>query len=471
MPNPFSLNVITSAGANLIAQATAANPIVLVDALSGTQSASSNADLASKDASFYNGITGTIQASSATNNVAKIVVRFGNAGQNPQAVKSVCVRGRLANQNDSQAVIVSAMSDANSEIVIPSDLSPNQIIRIPFLFAVNADGIVQTVYADGATMADLERFVSLHKAGNPNEGDAQIIRGEKTFHEDVYARLDIHANGEIYGNSIQVGTVMANAEGYFGSDVYISGGGLDIEGNIEPHTTLTSSVGTNQYRFASVYANLIDIRHSIVPTSNSTGSVGLVTKRFNNAYINYIDTTKITIPYGSDSFDIQVENGQFSVNTGIFPKGSFDLGTVSNMWSTLYAIEIDLDPTKTVKLYEDDGDLILQPKTNGAVYIGSSTSTFGDLYAKNLHGCLETLYDPNLGVGSLAEIELYNTTQSQPVSVGRSTLVYAGVVISGQTLSVTLDGQSITGKWRVLNSVTVGTTNGVSYKVMAVRVE
>ena len=469
MPNPFSLNVITSAGANLIAQATAANPIVFVDALSGTQAASSNADLASKDVSFYNGITGTIQASSATNNVAKIVVRFGNAGQNPQAVKSVCVRGRLANQNDSQAIIVSAMSDANSEIVIPSDLSPNQIIRIPFLFAVNTDGIVQTVYADGATMADLERFVSLHKAGNPNEGDAQIIRGEKTFHEDVYARLDIHANGEIYGNSIQVGTVMASAEGYFGSDVYISGGGLDIEGNIEPHTTLTSSVGTNQYRFAYVYANQIDIRHSIVPTSNSTGSVGLVTKRFNNAYINYIDTTKITIPYGSDSFDIQVENGQFSVNTGIFPKGSFDLGTVSNMWSTLYAIEIDLDPTKTVKLYEDDGDLILQPKTNGAVYIGSSTSTFGDLYANKLYGCLETLCDPNLGVGSLAEIEIANITDTAPVALTRAYLVQNGEVAElNKRVSVKIDNAAAVGKWRILNGVLFTST---SVKVLAVRVE
>lgn len=464
MPNPFSLNVITSAGANLIAQATAANPIVFVDALSGTNAASSNADLASKDASFYNGITGTIQASSATNNVAKIVVRFGNAGENPQAVKSVCLRGRLANQNDSQAVIVSAMSDANSEIVIPSDLSPNQIIRIPFLFAVNTDGIVQTVYADGATMADLERFVSLHKAGNSQEGDNQTIKGNKTF--DGYTTFN---GGVLFDSYVQCEGNLAVTGDFLADDAEINS--LLVSTGIKPNGSVVNIGGTNYDRFNYVFTSSINLLNHIVPASGNSGSIGQSYQRFNNAYINYIDTTKITIPYGSDSFDIQVENGQFSVNTGIFPKGSFDLGTVSNMWRTLYALEIDLDPTNTVKLYEDDGDLILQPKVNGSVYIGTSTNTRGDLYAKNLHGCLETLYDPNLGVGSLAEIELYNTTQSQPVSVGRSTLVYAGFVISGQTLSVTLDGQSITGRWRVLNSVTVGTTQGVSYKVMAVRVE
>jgi len=221
MPNPFSLNVITPTGAALIAQATAANHIVFTAALSGTTAATDAADLASKTAAFYDGITGTINACSATDNIAKIVAAFGNAGASSQAVKSVCILGRLASQSAGSEVIVAAMSDDASTIVLPPDSSPSQKIRFPFNFAVTDGGTIETVYADGATIADLERFVSMYKAGDPTQGDDQIIFGVKTFDDETIFYDDVSINGDL---SVSNDTSIAGV-------VDVTSGNLTVRGN------------------------------------------------------------------------------------------------------------------------------------------------------------------------------------------------------------------------------------------------
>lgn len=221
MPNPFSLNVITPAGAALIAQATAANQIVFTSALSGTTAATDAADLAGKTAAFYDGISGSIDACSATGTTARIVAAFGNAGASSQAVKSVCIMGRLASQSAGSEVIVAAMSDDASTIVLPPDSSPSQKIRFPFNFAVTDGGTIETVYADGATVADLDRFVSMHKAGDPTQGEDQIIFGEKTFNDETIFDNDVSINA---GLSVSYDTRIAGV-------VDVTSGNLNVRGN------------------------------------------------------------------------------------------------------------------------------------------------------------------------------------------------------------------------------------------------
>ena len=251
MPNPFSINIITPDGAALIAQATAANQIVFTAALSGTTAATDAADLASKTAAFYDGITGTINACSATDNIAKIVAAFGNAGASSQAVKSVCILGRLASQSAGSEVIVAAMSDDASTIVLPPDSSPSQKIRFPFNFAVTDGGTIETVYADGATIADLERFVSMHKAGDPTQGDDQTIKGDKTFYDYCYFNdevifqksIMVNSDGSVFSGFEAVGDVKigsdaenpANLTVYGACNLYgavdVTSGDLTVRGN------------------------------------------------------------------------------------------------------------------------------------------------------------------------------------------------------------------------------------------------
>ena len=96
----YAYNTVTSYGAALIARATAANPIVIVGALSKATAASGVQELATATASWYDGRGGDIATVSATGNVARIVAVFRNAGVSRQAAKSIAVTARLASQTD-----------------------------------------------------------------------------------------------------------------------------------------------------------------------------------------------------------------------------------------------------------------------------------------------------------------------------------------------------------------------------------
>lgn len=180
MANPYIYYVVTVDGAALIAQATAANPIVYVAALSKATAAESDADLSTKPASWYDGKVGDIAAVSAVGNNARIVAVWGNSGS-AQPAKSLAVTARLASQTDAEAVVMTAMSDPDSTVMLPGEDDVQGGVEVPFNVALNASGDVEVTPGAAASIADLARFVSLHKAGDPTQGEAQTIRGEKTF--------------------------------------------------------------------------------------------------------------------------------------------------------------------------------------------------------------------------------------------------------------------------------------------------
>lgn len=180
MANPYIYNVVTIDGAALIAQATAANPIVYVAAISKATAAESDADLSTKPVSWYDGKAGDIAAVSATDSVARIVAVWRNAGT-AQPAKALAVTARLASQTDAEAVVMTAMSDPDSTVVLPGADDVQGGVEVPFNVTLNSADTVAVTPGASASLADLERFVSTHKAGDPTQGEAQSIRGEKSF--------------------------------------------------------------------------------------------------------------------------------------------------------------------------------------------------------------------------------------------------------------------------------------------------
>lgn len=179
MASVFQTNEISQYGLLLIAQATSANPIVFVDSKSASQIPQDP-----EEAQYYNGIDGTIDASSATDATARVVARFGNTSTSEsQVVKAIAIRARLASQSDSDAVIFAYSYDNDSAIYFPSNTAPAQRTRFAFAFDFSQTQSVSVTEAGSASLADLERLVSCHKAGNPNEGVEQTILGDKTWED------------------------------------------------------------------------------------------------------------------------------------------------------------------------------------------------------------------------------------------------------------------------------------------------
>lgn len=210
MAGVFSDQIITVAGRALIASATATNQIVFVKALSA---GSVPAD--PSQTSGYDGVQGTITSSSATNNVARVVTSYNNANTNaPQPVKAIALMGKLASQSDAEAVIFAYCTDSGSEIYFPANNAPQQITRFAYNIAFEGNAPLEVTEAGAASLSDLDRFVSLHRAGDPTTGEVQTIRGRKTFTNEITLQSTLSSSSLIKTTGAVSGSTGIFGEAY-----------------------------------------------------------------------------------------------------------------------------------------------------------------------------------------------------------------------------------------------------------------
>ena len=212
MAGVFSSQVVTVAGRTLIASATATNQIVFVKALSAT-----TVPADPSQTSGYDGVQGTITSSSATNNVARVVTSYNNARTNaPQPVKAIALMGKLASQSDAEAVIFAYCTDSGSEIHFPAKNAPEQITRFAYniAFEGNAQAPLEVTEAGAASLSDLDRFVSLHVAGDPTTGEVQTIRGRKTFTNEITLQSTLSSSSLIKTTGAVSGSTGIFGEAY-----------------------------------------------------------------------------------------------------------------------------------------------------------------------------------------------------------------------------------------------------------------
>lgn len=358
MSSVFSTNIITQAGLRLIAEATAANPIVYVDACSSSQVPSNPENL-----NAYDGISGIIDASSATDNTARIVARYGNnTSRSAQMVKAIAITARLSSQQDSDKVIFAYCSDANSQIVFPPSSAPEQRTRFAFNLTFDGQGAVEVVDAGCAALSDLERLVSCHRAGNPNVGDDQQIHGNKTFlDETVFSDTVVHRNTVYLDADILPGQAttysIGNNVGNRLSDVYtktlhvgtlIGGNTIQSNWNLELGNVMvpemstitdwvsTVGLGTSNARFSSVYAKKLN-GMEVEIRSEDTGVAG-----------------EVSLMYGENA--LMVDKDIVPAHTG---RDAQSCGRISRPWKELYVSEsIRLtNDTGEFLIYEDDGSI------------------------------------------------------------------------------------------------------------------
>ena len=273
MAGVFSSQVVTVAGRSLIASATATNQIVFVKALSAT-----TVPADPSVTSGYDGVQGTITSSSATNNVARVVTSYNNTNTStPQPVKAIALMGRLASQSDADAVIFAYCTDSGSEIYFPGNNAPEQITRFAYNIAFEGDAPLEVTEAGAASLSDLDRFVSLHVAGDPTHGEDQEIKGSKTFDGEVTLKGAVHMSANIVptkGSTYKIGDSASRLSDVYTETLHAStilagdsaSADWDIEvGNtlVPEHTTLTNdvsslSLGASNARYNKVYAETVN---------------------------------------------------------------------------------------------------------------------------------------------------------------------------------------------------------------------
>lgn len=232
MANVFQYSALTQYGQSLLAQATAANPIVYTGAYHTDKYAESADELAGYTSEWYDGASaGQIDQCSASGDTARIIVSFSNiASDTPATVRSVAVLGRLLNDEGTPEVIFAATS-SESNIELPPITEAPCRVRFGFSVTLNNADVVRVTPANYASVADLERYLSIYSAGDPSKGDDQTVKGEKTFVDHVeLADADI--------DRYELGT------GFVGGD-------MTVDANIIPETT-TSWLGDGEHPWGNV---------------------------------------------------------------------------------------------------------------------------------------------------------------------------------------------------------------------------
>jgi hypothetical protein len=137
------------------------------------------------------------------------------------------------------------------------------------------------VYSDGATIADLDRFVSTHKAGDPTDGDNQTILGDKTFEDYVtFQQPTTFQNGVYITGSLETGgTITADGGLIVGTDAQ-NPANVTVYGTIDGILTTSSSVGdlSTEYGMVGIkYSNVLRANLSFAGLYlyDSTGTLNL----------------------------------------------------------------------------------------------------------------------------------------------------------------------------------------------------
>ena len=367
MAGVFSSQVVTVAGRSLIASATATNQIVFVKALSA-----STVPADPSVTTGYDGVQGSVTSSSATNNVARVVTSYSNAPSSaPQPVKAIALMGKLASQSDAEAVIFAYCTDADSEIFFPGNNAPDQITRFAYNVAFEGNAPLEVTEAGAASLSDLDRFVSCHRAGDPTTGEDQSIKGSKTFDGEVTLKGAVHMSADIVptkGTTYKIG----DSVGTRLSDVYTE--------TVHVSTIIGGDTVSSNWN--------IELGNSVVPESStvteggSSVSLGAGNARFGSVYAGTVNGTYIELSQAATSTKatLMCEDGAILATSDIVPSSTASIlpscGRVTRPWKELYvknAIHLTRgdSTTNNLVIYEDDGSINLE---NG--YTGGDGGSF-----------------------------------------------------------------------------------------------
>lgn len=191
---PFSVNVLTHAGVELIAGATAANRLIFTR-IRCTESAMTRAEAESADNMDFDMDDGDIISASAQDNVARVVGAI--RAQSSYTAKTFGLCARL--EGDASDRVFAVLSDPDRGIPLPGPVggAPTASVSVAFQLAFTADAsaIVNVTSAGAVAFHDLDRFMSAHKAGDTHSGDDQNIYGFKTFVDGLTVDTEAQLNG------------------------------------------------------------------------------------------------------------------------------------------------------------------------------------------------------------------------------------------------------------------------------------
>ena len=233
----------------------------------------------------YSDVSSKILSLSVTGQTLRAVVQFKSTGDTARECKSVAL---LSDNN-----VIAILSSSDVIFTIPASSTSVVGVSVDFniVFTNTGQATVDVSTANTAMQSDLDRLVSCHVAGDPDTGEEQYIKGEKTFGDKVtFSTVDF--NGKLTVNNYFEAQQVSTPEFFLSSNnvavlhiwkhnieskSFISAAGqpltiqgdafpltieadrgIFIEGDIKPSYDNTNELGGEDNRWSSVWANKVN---------------------------------------------------------------------------------------------------------------------------------------------------------------------------------------------------------------------
>ena len=127
----------------------------------------------------YSDVSSRVLSLSVTGQTLRAVVQFKSTGNTARECRSVAL---LSDDN-----VIAILSSSDVMFTIPAASTSIVGVSVDFdiVFTNTGQATVDVSTANTAMQSDLDRFVSCHVAGNVQAGEAQTVRGAKTFTEQA----------------------------------------------------------------------------------------------------------------------------------------------------------------------------------------------------------------------------------------------------------------------------------------------
>ena len=233
----------------------------------------------------YSDVSSKILSLSVTGQTLRAVVQFKSTGDTARTCKSVAL---LSGNN-----VIAILSSNDVMFTIPASSTSVVGVSVDFdiVFTNTGQATVDVSTANTAMQSDLDRLVSCHVAGDPDTGEAQYIKGEKTFADKVILST-VDFNGRLTVNNYFKAQRVSTPEFFLSSNdvatlhiwhhpiesksfisaasqpLIIQGDafpltieaerGIFIEGDIKPSYDNTNELGGEDNRWSTVWANKVN---------------------------------------------------------------------------------------------------------------------------------------------------------------------------------------------------------------------
>ena len=389
----WNVQQVTNWGCAYFAASSTTNPVKATGgAASNTSFNTAQAQgISTKDqfTGAYTDVSSKILSLSVTGQTLRAVVQFKSTGNTARECKSVAL---LSDNN-----VIAILSSSDVIFTIPASSTSIVGVSVDFdiVFTNAGQATVDVSTANTAMQSDLDRLVSCHVAGNVQAGEAQTIRGQKTFTDQAT----------------------------FNSLVVAEKG-------------LTSRKDLNIIRM-----NILDNDSSVLGFLGNGGGGKVVLSMEKRAPI-FISSTNSAVNISGASINITAPSGSVNVDGRLLPVQEYSyLGDSDHVWYYAHINELTAEEVSAnaylgaaTKMNSNRVNGLYLSDSSGAIISVVSPSALSDIIANKAFGLVGD--ESRVGVGEICYLDLtrgLEDVRNVSFTIPRGTTVGTGVTFSASS--------------------------------------